>query len=342
MNIYQKADNKASLPFILVTGAAGFIGSHLIDRLLSDGYSVIGVDNFMRGDRRNLSQALSHPKFRLVELDLGNKSKSREILGPIMTQVNIDTVWHLAANASIQEGSLDPHIDLHNTFMTTFTILLLMKEFNVKRLVFSSTAAVYGNLGTEYLKEETGPLFPISHYGAMKLASEGLISSAIEEHLERAWICRFPNVVGSRRGYGVIFDLLKQLQHSSEELTVLGDGNQRKPYLHVSELIEAMMFIWLNARDKINCFNIGPEDIGTSVKQTAEEVIGVSGLGACSIRYTGGDCGWVGDVPRFSYNVDKLNKLGWRPRLTSEEAVRLACKEVAQELGFLATFCTTK
>ena len=176
------------------------------------------------------------------------------------------------------------------------------------------------------LKEDTGPLLPVSNYGAMKLASEGSITAALERFLERVWICRFPNVIGSRATHGVIFDLLKKLRANPAELEVLGDGTQEKPYLHVSELVDAMLFLFERGRERLNCYNIAPEIGATTVRFIAGAVVRAAAPGA-KIRYTGGLRGWVGDVPRFLYSTEKLKSLGWSPKLSSNQAVELAIRE---------------
>lgn len=319
---------------MFVTGAAGFIGSHLVDRLLSMGHQVIGADNMVRGTADNLRQARSNPAFRFYQVDLANAADIARVLDPVFEkEVKVDTVWHLAANSDIAAGVADPGIDLRDTFLTTFETLALARKFGMQRLAFASTSAVYGET-PERLVETLGPLLPISAYGAMKLASEAVISAAVESFLKGAWIFRFPNVVGSRGTHGVIRDLIDKLLKDSSELEVLGNGEQKKPYVHVQDLIDAMLFIWKNASEKRALYNIGPEDDGAQVSFIAQSIVDVSKTGA-RLRYTGGDRGWVGDVPRFSYSVDKLAGLGWRPTDGSEGAVRRAIVELAAERGLV-------
>jgi UDP-glucose 4-epimerase len=309
----------------LVTGAAGFIGSHLVDRLLALGARVIGVDNLVLGRRANLSQALGNANFSFQELDVNDGGACLEFLRAETARGPIRTVWHLAANSDIQAGGRNPDVDLNLTFMTTYNVLKMMQTLGIPRLVFASTSAIYGELGGP-LREDSGPLFPISNYGAMKLASESIISAALEQFVERAWICRFPNVVGGRATHGAIYDFLKKLKAKPTELDVLGDGKQEKPYLHVSELIDAMLWIFQRTADRLNCFNIAPASGASTVRFIAEAVVRAAAPGA-AIRYTGGSRGWVGDVPRFSYSIEKLRALGWTPRLTSNEAVELAIRD---------------
>jgi UDP-glucose 4-epimerase len=315
----------SSRPTFLVTGAAGFIGSHLVDRLLEAGHRVIGIDNLVLGKTSNLSQASQNPNFQFRELDVNETSACLDFLHDEMKREAIQAVWHLAANSDIQAGVKNPDVDLRLTFLTTFNVLKMMEQLGIRQIIFASTSAIYGDLGS-VLKENSGPLFPISNYGAMKLASEAILSAALEKFLERVWICRFPNVVGGRATHGAIYDFLKKLRTNPKELEVLGDGTQEKPYLHVNELIDAMLFIFKNARERLNFFNIAPEKGATTVRYMAEAVVRAAAPGA-AIRYTGGSKGWVGDVPRFSYSMEKLRALGWIPKLSSNEAVELAIRQ---------------
>jgi UDP-glucose 4-epimerase len=317
--------NQARHRTVLVTGAAGFVGSHLTDRLLELGNTVIGIDNFSRGTRGNLSRCLLDAGFRFFETDLSNLNSLRQILASF----EIDTVWHMVANSDIAAGVADPNVDLKDTFLSTFNLLAAMREARIRTIAFASTSAVYG-VHEQTLEETTGPLFPISNYGAMKLASEALISAAVESYLERAWIFRFPNVIGPRATHGIIFDLLTKLARKPADLEVLGDGTQQKPYLHVSELVEAMLWIRKHANDRLNWFNIGPPDDGTTVKEIAQAVQREAAP-TTPIRFTGGNKGWIGDVPKFRYSIEKLKRLGWSPRLTSRQAVERAVKEIHAE-----------
>jgi len=313
----------------LVTGAAGFIGSHLVDLLLDGGQRVVGIDNLSRGTRNNLASALKRPGFQFFQADLNDLPALRNIV----QNANIEVVWHMAANSDIVGGMTDPAVDLQATFMTTFHVLGVMREFAIRKIAFASTSAVYG-VHNKALTEDTGPLMPISNYGAMKLAAEAVISAAVESFLERAWIFRFPNVVGSRATHGIIFDLLTKLSHNPPDLEVLGDGSQQKPYLHVSELLEAMLLICDKADEPRNLFNIGPPDEGATVKEIAMAVSRRAAPGL-PVRFTGGSRGWVGDVPRFYYSIEKLAQLGWRPKLTSAEAIQKAVEEICLEFEAL-------
>ncbi len=311
----------------LVTGAAGFIGSHLVDKLLARGCRVLGVDNLVLGRRSNLAGALQSPQFVFHELDVNEVQTFRGFLRKQMSAGPIETVWHLAANSDIQAGVADPDIDLRLTFLTTYHTLKVMQELGIPQLAFASTSAIYGELDGA-LTEISGPLLPISNYGAMKLASEGVISAALERFLKKAWIFRFPNVVGGRATHGAIHDFLKKLKRNPAELEVLGDGSQEKPYLHVEELVAAMLYLFEKARGRMNVFNISPDGTATTVRHIAEAAVRIVSPQA-RIRYTGGSRGWVGDVPKFRYSIEKLKAAGWQPRLSSDEAVERAIRENA-------------
>jgi UDP-glucose 4-epimerase len=206
-----------------------------------------------------------------------------------------------------------------------------MKKIHCKKLYFASSSAVYG-FNKNRLYEDIGPLLPISNYGAMKLSSEALISASLESFLDKVCIYRFPNVVGIPATHGVILDFVNKLKRDPTKLEVLGNGTQQKTYLHVSELVDAMLFINDKTHNGMNYYNIGAMDDGVYVKQIAEETTKVVSPNAI-INYQSNDRGWVGDVPRFYYTVDKLKNLGWSPKMSSLEAVQRAVNEIALQEG---------
>jgi UDP-glucose 4-epimerase len=315
---------------ILVTGVAGFIGSNLAKQFVADGKRVFGFDNLCRGNLSNLDSLQGNALFSFEEVDLSDLDAYKAALMQVMKTESISEVWHMAANSDIPAGISNMNIDLRDTFMTTTNTLQLMKEFSIRVIAFASSSAIYGDLGDAKLVEDIGPLFPISNYGAMKLASEAAISAAAENFIDRAYIFRFPNVVGIPATHGVIQDFIRKLKATPDNLVVLGDGTQQKGYLHVEELIDAMLFIRERACDKRNFFNIGANDDGVTVRYIAEQVVGTVSPSA-SISYGRGNKGWVGDVPKFSLSVDKLHNLGWKPKLESAQAVARAVKQIAEQ-----------
>jgi UDP-glucose 4-epimerase len=315
---------------VIITGGAGFVAANLIGCLLDRGDRVLALDNLSRGSVANLSRFIDHPKFRFVETDL---SDLRQYRATVESQVGSDLVkevWHLAANSDIFAGVTDARVDLRDTFMTTFNTLEIMQAIRARDLLFASSSAIYGDLGLVQLTEDIGPLFPISNYGAMKLASEAVIAAATEKFLDSALLFRFPNVVGVPATHGVILDFVRRLRLQPRFLDVLGDGTQRKAYLHISDLVDAMLFMQRRRTRKLDAFNIGPIDDGVTVRRIAEETLSVVSPGA-ALNFGDGPKGWVGDVPQFAYSTSKLQALGWRPRLGSLEAVRRAIREVAQQ-----------
>ncbi|HWB52095.1 MAG TPA: NAD-dependent epimerase/dehydratase family protein [Stellaceae bacterium] len=315
---------------ILVTGAAGFVGSNLVRELLRQGRRIVAFDNLVRGSPANLAAVHNHPGFVFDRVDLDDLAALTAAVAGHHRREPITEVWHLAANSDIPAGVDDPTVDLRDTFMTTFNLLRVMRELHIPSLAFASSSAIYGNWPGVQLTEATGPCFPISNYGAMKLACEGIISAAVESHLRQAFIFRFPNVVGTPATHGVLFDFVRKLRATPDVLPVLGDGTQQKCYLHVDDLLDAMRFIREHAQDRLNCFNIGADDDGVTVRFIAEETVAVVSPGA-RLEFGQGNRGWVGDVPRFELSVDKLHALGWRPRAGSAEAIRRAIRQVAAQ-----------
>ena len=307
---------------ILITGGAGFIGSHLADFLISKKHEVAAVDNFLLGRKDNIAHLMDNINFKFIKEDLLNINKLKKIF----QENDFDVVFHLAANSDIQNSAKNPQIDLNNTFMTTWNTLECCRLFNVNKFVFASSSAIYGNIHEE-LTEDFGPLFPISYYGAGKLASEAFVSAYAYMNDIQAWIIRFPNVVGERATHGVIHDFIKKLRNNPNELEILGNGKQKKPYLYVKDLVEAMFFIYQKTKDRLNCYNVGVED-QTTVSEIAKIVCEEMGLKNVKLKYTGGSIGWKGDVPQFKYNLDKIHQLGWKAKYSSTEAVRIAIRRI--------------
>jgi UDP-glucose 4-epimerase len=301
---------------VLVTGAAGFIGSHLVDRLLRDGHTVYGVDNLSTGLRPFMADALKHPRYRFYKRDL----RSPKALDSVLRR-DVDWVFHLAANADVREGLSHPRRDLEQNTLVTFNVLEAMRNKGVKRLVFSSTGSVYGEAAV-IPTPETCP-FPVqtSLYGASKLAAEGLISAYVEGFKFQALIFRFVSILGERYSHGHVFDFVKRLRTNPRELLILGNGKQRKSYLYVEDCVSAIMrsvrHRWPNPVETIN--------LGTDEYVTVNQSVGVicEELGVRPRRrYTGGVRGWVGDNPFIFLKCSKIRSIGWKPALSIREGVR--------------------
>ena len=303
---------------ILLAGGAGFIGSHLADALLSAGHFVVVVDNFRLGNETLIGHNLNNPNFVFYNCDINDENA----LDYLFRQHSISRVYHLAANSDIQKGGNNPSIDYHDTFSTTISLLNVMRKYAVKELLFTSTSAVYGDNRT-LLSENTGPLLPISYYGGAKLASEAFISAFTAMNEMKTVIIRFPNVVGPRLTHGVIFDFIGKLRKNPGELEILGDGKQEKPYIYVLDLIDAILSMHFDGG--INVFNAGVTT-STTVSRIADIVCEEMGLENVNYWYSGGAIGWLGDVPKFQYDLTKIHNHGWIAKHTSDEAVRLATR----------------
>lgn len=327
--------NSTKKPISIITGGAGFIGVNLINHLLQEGRIIYLIDNMSRGSPVYVENAAgyNHDYVKILDIDCANPDSLNRAFQSISLIGVIDEVWHLAANSDIPAGILDAQIDLKDTFLTTFYLLEAMKKFEVKKLFFASSSAVYGDFGDTSLVETLGPLLPISNYGAMKLSSEASISATSEIYFDQACIFRFPNVVGVPATHGVILDFINKLKVTPDSLSVLGDGSQKKAYLHVSDLIQAMLVVRAACiKETIQVINIGPLDDGVTVRWIAEEVVKRVSPYA-KIEYGIGNKGWIGDVPRFNYSTKKLQSFGWKPQLDSAGAVNQAIHEIALQLG---------
>jgi UDP-glucose 4-epimerase len=307
---------------VLLTGAAGFIGSHLCDRLIERGLEVYAIDNLHLGTLQNLVQLTGHPAFRFENIDILNRDK----LNAVFTRSRFDAVFHLAANSDIAAGNLDVNLDLNLNYLATVAVLEAMRNCGVKRFFFASTSAVFGELEGA-ISENDGPMQPSSFYGASKLAAEAYISVYAHTFGITAVILRFPNVVGERVTHGAVHDFVHALKADPKRLKVLGNGHQTKPYMYVADLVDALMLAWERSVGPLSLYHAA--GIGeTSVREVADIVVAKFGEVDTRIEYGEGDRGWPGDVPRFTYDTARLQALGWKPRLLSTEAVRLAVDRI--------------
>ena len=310
---------------VILTGGAGFIGSNLVEALLGRGHKVTVVDNLRGGRREFLAPYFAEKEFCFAEEDLLNLEPLTEIM------TGQDVVFHLAANSNILEGRHRSDIDLRLGTLATYNVLEAMRRQGVRQIVFASSSAIYGEPAVAPTPEDYGPLLPISLYGASKLACEGLITAFCHNYDFQAFIFRFANICGRHGTHGVIVDFIQRLARNGERLEILGDGRQAKPYLHVSECVAAILYVWQRAQQKVNYFNLGCEG-ATNTLQIAKFVMGAMALGPVDLSFTGGQRGWPGDVPQVRLDCRKLAQFGWEAKLTSDEAACRAVTELVAEL----------
>jgi UDP-glucose 4-epimerase len=304
-----------------VTGGAGFIGSHLVDRLLKDDNQVTVYDNLVLGTDERIRKHLNKPNLRFVHDDLLNFEPLKEAMK------GHEIIWHLGANTDIRKGNMITDFDLKNCTTATHNVLEAMRQLGISEILFSSSACVYGDVPSARVVEDFGPLLPINLYGAGKLAGEGLISAYCHLFGIRAWMFRFANVVGAKMDHGVIFDFIQKLKKNREVLEILGDGNQEKPFFLVEDCINGMLRAYERGNGRCEIYNLGCESV-TVIKQLAQMVVEEMGLSNVRFKYTGEKRGWLGDAPIIHFNIDKMKKLGWQPRHTSDEAVRIAARRL--------------
>jgi UDP-glucose 4-epimerase len=301
---------------ILVTGAAGFIASNLIPRLLARGDEVAGIDNFFLGKHAYVVQ---HPRFTFHELDLLDLEGVVQLMGDFRP----DRIWHLAANSDISYGTKYTDFDLKGGTLVTYNVLEAMRRTGVKEIVFSSSGAVYGEPTVMPTPEDYGPILPISLYAASKVACETLITAYAHNYDLRAWIYRFGNIVGPNPTHGVIHDFVLRLREDPSKLVVLGDGTQAKPYVYVEDCLDGMEFGVANAPGHVNVYNLAVDD-QTTVREITDWTIEAMGISRANIDVQYGDSprGWRGDVPQVKLDTRRMTVLGWSPKLSSREAVR--------------------
>ena len=311
----------------LVTGGAGFIGSHLIDRLIERGDKVVVIDNLSSG----------HASFIQAHLDSGDAVMVKgdicrpDDVGKAMA-LDIDCVFHLAANPDIRLGTRITDTDLKQGTVATYNILEAMRNHGVKNIAFASSSVVYGEDAPLPTPETHGPCMPISLYGASKQAGEGLISSWVGTFGLQAWIFRFANIIGARGTHGVIFDFIHKLKNDPTRLEVLGNGLQEKSYMEVGDCVNGILHVMNQSNESLNLYNLGSHDT-VSVRRIAEIVVEVTGCHDAVIEYTGGDRGWAGDIPRARLGIEKMLQSGFDVTMNSDEAIRHTAMCLLDEIG---------
>lgn len=298
---------------VLVTGAAGFIGSTLTDRLLSLGHSVVGVDNFSTGQPEFLEGARANPNFVLREQDL------LDLDALVEAAAGVDLVVHFAANADVRFGPDHPRRDLEQNIIVTWNVLEAMRRNGVKRIAFSSTGSVYGEAAVIPTPEDAP--FPVqtSLYGASKISAEGLITAYSESFQMEAFVFRFVSILGERYTHGHVLDFYKKLQADPGRLQVLGNGTQRKSYLYVQDCVDAILLTLEKAKDRVNIFNLGTNEY-CQVKDSIGWITAHLGV-TPELEFGQGDRGWIGDNPFIFLDTEKVRALGWAPKLTIQQAV---------------------
>jgi UDP-glucose 4-epimerase len=299
----------------LITGGAGFIGSQLVDFYLKEGHKILTIDNLSWGKKEFISHNLKNPNFKFINLDLLDFNK-------LLNNINsdVDVVFHLAANSDIKRGVENPATDFKNTTIVTFNLLQVMRIKKIKKIFYTSGSGVYGDVGKKYTKENFGPLCPVSMYGATKLSAEAMISAFVNLFNMQAWILRPANIIGPRATHGVVFDFINKLQKNPKELEILGDGNQSKSYLYITDVIDAIDLVWKKAKNKVNIFNVTSSTFIT-VSEIAQIITREMGLKNVRLKYTGGAVGWIGDVPIVRISNTKIRRIGWVSHFTSRQAV---------------------
>lgn len=308
-----------------ITGGAGFIGSHAVDRLLAEGHEVTAYDNLNTGRRKWLTAHAKSAAFRMIEGDILDRQSLQ------LTMAGHDIVFHLAANTDIPSGYAQTRLDLDNCIIGTWNVLDVMRELEISDILFASSATVYGYPDVMPTPESYGPLLPQSHYGAGKLACEALISGFAHLYPMKGWIYRFGNVMGGRMSHGVVYDFIQKLRRNPGELQILGDGKQTKTFFLVEDCLDGIF--WAHERDRerpVDIYNLG-SPFTLSVTEIAQIVCDEMGLKGVAFRYTGGVRGWPGDVPKVDFDTSKMAALGWRVTRTSAEAVRICARRLLEE-----------
>jgi UDP-glucose 4-epimerase len=306
-----------SVKFALVTGGAGFIGSHLVDRLISDGWKVRILDNFSSGRMENIEHHIGNRDVELLRGDLKNPEEVEKAVR------GVDVIFHYAANPEVQVSTTNPEIHFNENVVATFNLLEAMRKNEVEELVFASSSSVYGEPEKIPVSEDA-PIRPVSVYGASKAACENLIHAYSSLYGLKAVMLRYANVVGFRLRHGVIYDFIVKLGKNPKQLEILGDGTQTRSFIYINDAVEATLIAYnRTARHRFEVYNVGSEDYIT-VKNVADIVVETMGLGDVEYVYkpVGQGVGWRGDVKNIALSIDKIKNLGFKPLLNSAEAAR--------------------
>ena len=306
----------------LVTGGAGFIGSHLVDRLLQARHHVRVFDNFSTGQRRFLVGAQTNDQFELIEGDLIDENQIE------IAMRDVDFVWHLAANADVRSGTDQPRRDLEQNTIATANVLEAMRKNEVRHIVFSSTGSIYGEASVIPTPEDCPMPVQTSLYGASKLACEGMISAYCEAFDMQAWIFRFVSILGERYTHGHIFDFYRKLLNEPDNLHILGNGKQRKSYLYIHDCLNAMFKAVEVAPDAVNVLNLGTDEY-VEVNDSVDLITDHLGL-TPERSYAGGERGWIGDSPFIFLQCDRMRSLGWQPGLSIRDGILKTLKWLEQ------------
>jgi UDP-glucose 4-epimerase len=312
------------MPVYFISGGAGFMGSHLTKKVLNEeGAYVIVYDNFSSGRMQYLKEVKDNMHLKIVKADI------KEFHTLALSMKNADVVYHFASNPDIAKAIAQPDIDFWEGTYLTNNILEAMRVNNVKKLLYASGSGVYGEAGLTEIREDHSPMLPVSTYGASKLASEALICSYCSLFDMNASALRFANIVGPHQTHGVGFDFIHKLLKTPSVLEILGDGNQSKSYIYVTDAIEAMRLVEKNAPYGFSYYNVATLDYLT-VKEIADIVVDVLALKDVRYVYTGGRRGWKGDVPIVRLNSEKIRVLGWKNRCSSKEAAYLSIRAICE------------
>ena len=311
-----------------ITGGAGFIGSYIAEKLVENGTDTKVIDNLVTGKKENLSKCFDQANFSFLEYDLGNLDGIEDHLG------DADILFHFAADPEVRTGYSKPEDSFEQNIVNTFNLLQKIKQSKIKKIVFASSSSVYGDAKIIPTNEEYGPLSPISHYGASKLACEAMVSSFCHNYNIEGVILRPANVIGLRGRHGLIWDLVHKLKINQDELELLGDGKQTKSFIHISDAIDGIFFSLNNLQDKVEVFNLGSED-SVEIMDVAKIVCKNMGLNEIKINLTGGvddGRGWKGDIRIAHLDITKLKNSGWIPKLSSINAADITSHEIIKEV----------